>query len=89
MGLLEIQLGILVFSLRPLRAAQMLTVIGSSFIAYRCLHALSTGPVCPCLAGATSLLPILRTQEDKILLAFSIWFFLIGLWSWGVARQPA
>lgn len=89
MGLLEIQLGAMVIFLRPLRAAQLLTTVGSSFMAYRGLHALSAGPTCPCLAGATSLLPILRTHEDKILLAFSIWFFLVGLWCWGVARQSA
>jgi len=88
MGLLEVQLGVLVlFFLRPLCAAQALTLIGAGFIGYRWLHAISAGPVCPCLAGATSLLPILRTHEDKILLAFSIWFFLIGLWGWGVAKQ--
>ena len=90
MGLIEIQFGILIlFFLRPLRAAQCLTLIGSSFIGYRWLHALSTGPICPCLAGTTSLLPILRTHEDKILLTLSIWFFLIGAWSWVRENQTA
>jgi hypothetical protein len=90
MGLIEVQMGILIlFFLRPLHAAQCLTLIGTGFIAYRWLHALSAGPACPCLAGATSLLPILRTQEDKILLSFSIWFFLIGAWSWVRENQTA
>jgi hypothetical protein len=88
MGLIEILLGMLVFFfLRPLRAAQCLTLVGASFIGYRWLHALSSGPTCPCLAGATSLLPVLRIHEDKILLSLSIWFFLIGAWSWGVENR--
>ncbi len=90
MGLIEVQFGIwILFLLRPLRAAQCLTLIGSGFIGYRWLHAVSAGPACPCLAGATSLLPILRTHEDKILLSLSIWFFLIGALSWVRENQTA
>jgi hypothetical protein len=90
MGLIEIQFGILIiFFLRPVRAAQCLVLIGASFIGYRWLHAVSTGPACPCLAGATSLLPVLRNHEDEILLSLSIWFFLIGAWSWGMANRNA
>jgi uncharacterized protein YjeT (DUF2065 family) len=90
MGLIEVQFGILIiFLLRPVRGAQCLTLIGSGFIGYRWLHAVSAGPVCPCLAGATSLLPILRTYENKILLSLSIWFFLIGVWSWGMENRNA
>lgn len=88
MGVIEVQFGILiVFFLRPVRAAQCLVLIGAGFIAYRWLHVLSTGPTCPCLAGAMSVLPVLRPQEDKILLSLSIWFFLIGAWSWGAEHR--
>lgn len=90
MGLIEVQFGILIiFFLRPMLAAQCLVLIGASFIGYRWLHAVSAGPACPCLAGATSLLPVLRTHEDKLLLSLSIWFFLIGAWSWGMENRNA
>jgi hypothetical protein len=54
------------FALRPLRGAQGLTLVVAGFIGYRWLHALAAGPSCPCLAGATSLLPILRRYEDNL-----------------------
>jgi len=83
MGLIEVQMGVgVIFLLRPLRAAQGLALIGASFVCYRWLHSLLGGTPCPCLAGATSLLPILRMHEDKLLLSLSIWFFLIGAMSW-------
>lgn len=83
MGLIEVQAGVgIIFLLRPLRAAQGLALIGASFICYRWLHSLIGGAPCPCLAGATSILPILRMHEDKLLLSLSIWFFLIGALSW-------
>ena len=90
MGSAEVLLAVLIaVFLRPLRAAQCLSVVGASFMGYRWLHAMSVGPACPCLAGATSLLPVLRTQEDKILLSLSIWFFLIGVWSWGTEKRTS
>lgn len=83
MGIIEIQLGALILLLRsPVRAAQCLTAVGLGFIGYRWLHALKAGPSCPCLAGATNLLPMLRAYEDKVLLALAVWFFLVGLWTW-------
>ncbi len=88
MGLLEVQFAVLIgFALHPLRGAQGMTLVGAGFIGYRWLHALAAGPSCPCLAGATSLLPILRRYEDNLLLALAVWFFLIGAWSWAMESK--
>jgi hypothetical protein len=84
LGLVEVGSGASMLALlRPLRAAQYCTAMGSCFVVYRWLYSfMGSGQPCPCLGVAKSWLPFLAFYEQNLLTSIAVWFLLIGLWSW-------
>lgn len=62
------------------RSCQIITLLGSGFLAYR-LYA-DPGSRCPCLGAAPSLVPWLKVNEQIILVTVPFFLVLIGIWGW-------
>lgn len=82
----------MLFILRPLRAAQLCTGLGLSFIVYRYLYAASGQSLEPCAClgaiGRWDVIPAI--YKGYITSAIAIWFFLIGIWNWlRVTNHPS